>query len=72
MGFFVDVTDYNYGGWKVVIVAALLIAMQSLMVIGRFVSRRLQKVPLAADDFVLLLATVLTTGLCALALACKH
>jgi len=71
MGSFVDVTDYGHGGWKVIIVAVLLIIIQILMVTGRFVSRKANKIALAADDYVLLFATVLTTGLCALALACK-
>lgn len=53
-----EVGDYSQGGYKVVIVAALLIIMQSLMVAGRFVSRKLQKVVLAVDDFVLVFATV--------------
>lgn len=71
MGSFVDVTDYSHGGWKVVIVAVLLIIMQILMVTGRFLCRKLNKVAVAADDYVLLLATVLTSGLCGLAIACK-
>lgn len=66
-----DLTSYGQGAFKVFVVAALLIFMQSLMVGGRFISRKLRKVPLAADDYVLLTATVLTIGLCALALACK-
>ncbi len=71
MGPFIDVTDYSHGGWKVVVVAVLLIVMQILMVSGRFVSRKMNKVSLAADDYVLLFATALTSGLCGLALACK-
>ena len=70
MGSSIDFADYGHGGWKVVIVAILLIVMQSLMVTGRYVSRRLRKVSLASDDYVLFLATVFTVGLCALALAC--
>lgn len=71
MGSSITVTDYGHGGWKVVVVAILLIFMQFLMVTGRFVSRTMNKVALAADDYVLLLAAVLTSGLCGLALACK-
>lgn len=67
----VDITSYGHGAYKVIIVAALLIVTQILMVGGRFISRKLRKVPLAADDYVLLIATILTFGLCALALACK-
>ena len=66
-----DITSYGQGAFKVIVVAALLIFMQSLMLGGRFISRKLRKVPLAADDYVLLIATVLTIGLCSLALACK-
>lgn len=68
---FVDITSYGHGAFKVIVVAALLIVMQVLMVGGRFLSRKMQKVPLAADDYVLLTATILTSGLYALALACK-
>lgn len=71
MGNFINVSDYGHGGWKVVVVAAILILMQILMVTGRFVSRKMQKVSLAADDFILLLSSFLTIGLCALAIACK-
>lgn len=71
MNSFVDITSYGHGAFKVTIVAAVLIVMQILMVGGRFVSRKLRKVPLAADDYVLLTAAILTVGLCALALACK-
>lgn len=67
----VDITSYGHGAFKVIVVAALLIVMQILMVGGRFVSRKMRKVPLAADDYVLLIATILTLGLCALALTCK-
>ncbi|KAF6232604.1 hypothetical protein HO173_009272 [Letharia columbiana] len=69
MDSFVDITSYGHGAFKVTIVAAVLIVMQILMVGGRFVSRKLRKVPLAADDYVLLTAAILTVGLCALALA---
>ena len=70
MDSFTDVTSYGHGAFKVIIVAALLIFMQSLMLGGRFLSRKIRKAPLAGDDYVLLSATILTTGLCALALAC--
>lgn len=70
MSLIISVTDYDHGGWKVVVVAAILILMQFLMLVGRYISRRLQKVSVAADDYVLLLATVFTVGLCALAVAC--
>ena len=66
-----DMTSYGHGAFKVIIVAGLLVVMQILMVGGRFVSRKLRKVPVGADDYVLLTATVLTCGLCALALACE-
>lgn len=49
---------YGDGGYKVVVVASVLIFMQFIMVFGRYLSRRLQKVLLEADDYVLLLATV--------------
>lgn len=71
MDSFVDISSYGQGAYKVIIVAALLIVMQLLMVGGRFISRKLRKVPIAADDYVLLTAATLTLGLCALALACK-
>ena len=66
-----DITSYSDGAYKVIAVAALLIIMQILMVRGRFLSRKMRNVPLSADDYVLLTATILTIGLCALALACK-
>lgn len=50
--------QYGYGGYKVAVVSAVLILMQFLMVYGRYYSRRLQKVILQADDYVLILATV--------------
>ena len=71
MDSFVYVTSYGHGGFKVVIVTVLLIVLQFLVVGGRFTSRRLQEVSLGTDDYVLLLATALTFGLCALAIACK-
>ena len=46
------------GGYKVVVVAIILIIMQTLMVAGRVISRRLQKVWLGIDDYVLISATV--------------
>ncbi len=69
---FVNVLDYKDGGYKLVIVAGMLIVMQILLVSGRFVSRRLNKSGLAEDDYVLLLAMVLTTGLCAIAITCEY
>lgn len=66
------VADYGHEGWKVIIVAAILILMQFLMVSGRFASRKMQKVSLATDDFVLLIAAFFTTGFCGLALACEY
>ena len=53
-----EVGNYDYGGYKVVIVAAILIFMQISMVSGRLFSRRLQKVWLGIDDYVLISATV--------------
>lgn len=67
----VYVTSYGDGRFKVVIVAVILISMQLLMVGGRFTSRRLRKTIFGVDDYVLLLATALTIGLCAIAIACK-
>lgn len=49
--------------------AILLIVMQVLMVTGRLVSRRLQKVMLGADDYALLSATVSLQSLAAFSLA---
>lgn len=71
MDSFVYVASYGHGGFKVVVVTVLLIVLQCLVVGGRFTSRRLRKVSLGTDDYVLLLATALTFGLCALAIACK-
>jgi len=53
-----DFEDYGDNGYRVVVVALLLVVMQTLMVTGRLVSRRLQKVRLGADDYVLVSATV--------------
>ena len=69
MGSFTDLHDYGHGGYKVVVVASVLILMQSLMVCGRLLSRHLQKAALAADDYVLFLATFIGFGLCALAIS---
>lgn len=68
---FVDVTAISDGGYKVVIVAGVLIVMLFLMVFGRLISRRLNQAGMGADDYVLLIATVLSMGLCAIAIACK-
>ena len=68
---FVDIASYGHGAFKVIIVAAVLIILQLQVVGGRFLSRKMRKVSLAADDYVLLTATIFTVGLCALALACK-
>lgn len=68
---FVDVTAFSHGGYKVVIVAGVLIVMLFLMVFGRLISRRLTQAGMGADDYVLLIATVLSMGLCAIAIACK-
>ncbi|KAL9131012.1 MAG: hypothetical protein Q9217_000954 [Psora testacea] len=64
-----DAMHYGRGGWKVVVVAALLVLMQILMVCGRLVCRTLKKAGFSKDDYTLLMATVLTFGLCALAAA---
>jgi len=53
-----DFAGFGNGGYKVVVVALLLVVMQTLMVTGRLVSRRLQKVVLGADDYALVSATV--------------
>lgn len=55
---FLNENQYGHGGYKVAVVSAVLILMQFLMVYGRYYSRRLQKVLLQADDYVLILATV--------------
>lgn len=68
---FLGITDCGDGGWKVIIVAVVLISLQILMVTGRFSSRMLKKVGLKVDDYVLLFATAFTIVLCALALVCK-
>ena len=71
MGPFTEITSYGHGAFKVIIVAALLIMMQFLMVGGRFISRKMRKASLAADDYVLLTAAIITIGFCGLAIACK-
>lgn len=53
-----DESSYGDEGYKVVVVASVLVLMQCLMVFGRCYSRRLQHVMLEADDYVLILATV--------------
>lgn len=68
---FVDITSYSHGAFKVIIVVAILMILQLLVVCGRFLSRKMRKVSLAADDYLLLTGTIFTVGLCALALACK-
>lgn len=68
---FVDFVSYGHGAFKVIIVVAVLIILQLLVVGGRFLSRKMRKVSLAADDYVLLTATIFTVGLCALVVACK-
>ena len=68
---FVDVTPFEDGGYKVVIVAGVLILMQFLMLFGRLISRRLNHAGVAADDYVLLIAAILSMGLCAIAIACE-
>ena len=58
MNSFIEFSYYGHGGYAVVVVACVLIMMQFLLVFGRYFSRRLQKVMLEADDWVLILATV--------------
>ena len=53
-----DAGNYAHGGYKVAIVASILILMQTLMVGGRLLSRRLQKVWLGIDDYILISAAV--------------
>lgn len=59
---FMDLAGFGNDGYRVVVVALLLVVMQILMVTGRLVSRRLQKVVLGADDYVLVPATVSLPG----------
>ena len=68
---FVNIPEYGTGGYKIVVVAGILIIMQNIMVVGRFTSRRLNKAGCAADDYVLALATGMSTILCAIAIACE-
>ena len=58
MGGFLDVGDYGHNGFKTVVVAAVLILMLCIMSGGRLMSRSLQKAALAADDYILFIATV--------------
>ena len=53
-----DVGDQGNGGWKVTVVASILVFMLLTMVLGRLVSRALKKSRLQNDDFMLLVATV--------------
>ena len=53
-----EITSYGDGGWKVALVAAVLIFMQVLAVSGRIISRSMKKSRLALDDYVLILGTV--------------
>lgn len=53
-----DITSYGDGGWKVTLVAAILIIMQVLAVSGRIISRSMKKARLAVDDYVLIFGTV--------------
>ena len=46
-----DAGTYAHGGYKVVVVASILILMKVLMVGGRLLGRRLQKVWLGVDDY---------------------
>lgn len=59
-------TRYSDGGYKAVVVASVLVLMQFIMLFGRYYSRRLQRIMLEIDDFVLLLATLFTLALCAI------
>lgn len=53
-----DFNQYARGGFKTVVVASILIVMLCLMVGGRLLSRTLQRAKIAADDYVLFVATV--------------
>lgn len=53
-----EITSYGDGGWKVTLVAAILIFMQVLAVSGRIISRSMKKARLAVDDYVLIFGTV--------------
>ncbi|KAL8865719.1 MAG: hypothetical protein Q9174_006735, partial [Haloplaca sp. 1 TL-2023] len=63
-----DEARYLEGGYKVVVVAAVLLFMQSLLVTARCCSRRMQKITLEVDDYVLVLAALFTSALCAIAI----
>ena len=54
----IEVGSYGQGGYKVVIIAGVLILMQTLMVCGRLLSRKIQKVWFGIDDYFLISATV--------------
>lgn len=58
MGLATETAYYGDGGYKVVVVCAILLLMQFLLVSGRYFSRKLQKLLLEVDDYVLLLAAV--------------
>ena len=53
-----EITSYGDGGWKVTLVAAILIFMQLLAISGRIISRSMKKASLAVDDYFLILGTV--------------
>lgn len=52
------IENYGHDGYKVAIVASILIFMQSVMIGGRILSRYLQKVSFELDDYVLFVAGV--------------
>lgn len=53
-----DVMDRGHDGWKVIVVAAVLVFMLVSMLLGRLVSRSLKKSSLRWDDFMLIAGTV--------------
>ncbi|KAL8710633.1 MAG: hypothetical protein Q9220_004857 [cf. Caloplaca sp. 1 TL-2023] len=53
----IDARYYGQDGYKTVVVASVLILMQFLLVSARVYSRRLQKVSIGIDDYILFLAT---------------
>ncbi|KAL8953359.1 MAG: hypothetical protein Q9222_000786 [Ikaeria aurantiellina] len=55
-------------GWKVTLVAVVLIVLQVLAVTARFSARRMQKAPLLADDYWIIPALVFGLALCILAI----
>ncbi|KAL8947193.1 MAG: hypothetical protein Q9222_006501 [Ikaeria aurantiellina] len=65
----IDARYYGQDGYKTVIVASVLILMQFILVSARVCSRRLQKVSIAIDDYILFVATLLTLALCAIGVA---